>query len=76
MKHTLKVKAESFRQLQALTKKNDTEMAKAIGVSRQTYARALDGEPVSSGFVAGTMIAFNVGWEPLFYAEREEIIAA
>ncbi len=38
--------------------RTDTAIAERIGVTRPTVTRALDGEPISGGFVAAVLLAF------------------
>ncbi|MEJ6019846.1 hypothetical protein [Corynebacterium sp. H113] len=67
MHYAIKVKRDEMRNLQKLTRKNESEMATVIGVSRGTYRRAMDGENVSAAFVAGASLGFRVPFDALFY---------
>ncbi|MEW4620735.1 hypothetical protein CHU72_08400 [Corynebacterium sp. LK12] len=65
--YAVKVKREQMNELRRLTRKNETEMAKTIGVSRGTYRRAMEGENVSAAFIAGASLGFQVPFDSLFY---------
>ena len=65
--YAVKVKREQMSELRRLTRKNETEMAKTIGVSRGTYRRAMEGENVSAAFIAGASLGFRVPFDSLFY---------
>ena len=65
--YAVKVKREQMSELRRLTRKNETEMAKTIGVSRGTYRRAMEGENVSAAFIAGASLGFQVPFDSLFY---------
>lgn len=67
MSYAVKVKREQMSELRRLTRKNETEMAKTIGVSRGTYRRAMEGENVSAAFIAGASLGFHVPFDSLFY---------
>lgn len=67
MSYAVKVKREQMSELRRLARKNETEMAKTIGVSRGTYRRAMEGENVSAAFIAGASLGFRVPFDSLFY---------
>ena len=77
MSFAIKVKKDRMAELRKLTAKNESEMAEAIGVSRNTYRRAMEGENVSAAFVAGASIGFQVPFDSLFYtvANAEHAVA-
>lgn len=52
-----------------------TDIAKRIGVTRQTVARAIEGEPVSAPFIAAVTIEFGMPFDHMFKAVREPIAA-
>lgn len=68
MKSKIFVKVQKMKNLQQTLGLNDTAMAKRIGISRQTYLRALEGESVSAEFAAGAVVAFGGKFEALFEA--------
>ena len=68
IKSKIFVKSQRMKNLQQTLGLNDTAMAKRIGISRQTYLRALDGESVSAEFAAGAVVAFGGKFEALFEA--------
>lgn len=49
---------------------SQADLAATLGVTRQTLARALDGETVSAGFVAAVTLAFGRPIEQMFKAVR------
>lgn len=68
MTSTIKVKTEQMKKLAELHGLNETRAAEKIGVGRQTYRRAMEGENVSAGFVAGACLGFGVPFDSLFCA--------
>lgn len=55
---------------------SQTGIAKRLGVTRQTVARAMDGEPVSAPFIAAVTLEFGMPFDHMFKAIREEATAA
>ncbi|WP_337448859.1 helix-turn-helix domain-containing protein [Corynebacterium pseudokroppenstedtii] len=76
MKSSIKVRADRLAELKKLHKLSDIELAKKIGVNRQTLQRAMAGENVSAAFVAGAALYFRIPFETLFQTVQAEKIAA
>lgn len=76
MKSSIKVKTDRLEELKKLHKLSDIELAKKIGVNRQTLQRAMSGENVSAAFVAGAALYFRVPFETLFQTVQVEKVAA
>lgn len=68
MSHSIKVKQDKMSDLAALHDLTPAGMAKRIGVNRQTYNRAMEGENVSAAFVAGATLGFGIPFDALFYS--------
>lgn len=66
MASAIKVKTDQLDELKKLHKISDIELAKKIGVSRQTVLRAKEGGSVSAAFVAGMCLYFRTPFETLF----------
>lgn len=72
MTNSIRVKRDKMADLAELHSLNPSGMAKRIGVQRQTYIRAMDGENVSAAFVAGATLGFGIPFDALFYSVRNE----
>lgn len=68
MSHHIRLNSDQMRELKKLHQLSDIELAKRIGVNRQTLHRAMGGAPVSAGFVAGACLYFRTPFETLFEA--------
>lgn len=68
MSKTLRVRQDQMKKLMELHGLSEGQAAERIGVGRQTYRRAMSGENVSAGFVAGACLGFQVPFDSLFYA--------
>lgn len=66
MSNVIKLNAQAMRTLMELHGLTRSTAAKKIKVSPQTFDRALSGENVSAGFVAGTALAFGVQFDRMF----------
>lgn len=72
MTNTLKVRVDQMKKLVELHGLTESRAAEKIGVGRQTYRRAMEGENVSAGFVAGACLGFGVPFDSLFRAVSAE----
>lgn len=72
MTNTLKVRVDQMKKLVELHGLTESRAAEKIGVGRQTYRRAMEGENVSAGFVAGACLGFQVPFDSLFQAVNAE----
>ena len=76
MTNTLKVRTDRMKKLIELHGLTETAAAEKAGVTRPTWRRAMAGENVSAGFVAGACLGFQVPFDSLFYAVGEPQTAA
>lgn len=76
MTKTLKVRRDQMKKLVELHGLSEGRAAEKIGVGRQTYRRAMAGENVSAGFVAGACLGFQVPFDSLFMAVSTQQSAA
>lgn len=76
MTNTIKVRTGQMKKLVELHGLTESRAAEKIGVGRQTYRRAMEGENVSAGFVAGACLGFQVPFDSLFRAVSTEQAAA
>lgn len=66
MKANIYAKTDVLSALIAERGMTQSELAERAGVTRHTVRNALDGRPVSSGFVAGIGLALGVDFADLF----------
>ncbi|MDO4928557.1 MAG: hypothetical protein Q3976_05770 [Corynebacterium sp.] len=77
MTSAIRVKKTQLEELKKIHRLSDTQLAKQIGVSKQTLWRAMEGENVSAGFVAGTCLYFRTPFEALFeFVSQTQDVAA
>ena len=72
MTNAIRVRTDRMKNLTEIHGLNESEAARRIGCSRQTYRRAIGGENVSAGFVAGACLSFGVPFDALFHTVRIE----
>lgn len=66
MTHSIKVRTDRMESLAEVHNLTPAGMAERIGVTEQTYKRAMSGENVSAAFVAGATLAFGIDFAALF----------
>lgn len=76
MTYGIKVKRDKMRELKKLYRLSSIDMAKRIGVTPQTYERAMSGQNVSAGFIAGATLGFQIGFDQLFTSVETETVTA
>ena len=76
MRKQIVADTDQLTHLAQMYKLTESKMAQRIGVTPQTYRRALAGEPVSAAFVAGVSIAFGTPFESIFLVRGSATAAA
>lgn len=71
----IKIKTDRMQQLTELHGLSNAKAAEKIGISKQTFLRALEGESVSARFVAGACLGFGIPFDSLFETQHETIAA-